>query len=332
MTSVLRMGADRTWAWLTGRRHATRGLAITRIVLGAIVWTQLVVNWPDRSYTWGDGAAWTSPVRDAKPWPGVLSLFQQSHGPMFDVLYGLTVLAALLLMVGLWARAAAVLTLFLWMSLYVSNPFVGSGGDVVLRLVLLYACFTDMGRHLSVDAVLRVRRGALRPLLPSWLSTTLHNVAVVLIVHQVLMVYVGSALWKMQSPVWLDGRAVYYPLQTEAYSPWRDLLHPLSSAEPIVLAATWTAIVVQLLLPVLLLYRTTRVLGLVVITGLHLGIGVLMGIMYFSLAMIAVDMMLVSDASWRRAGRWWRSRSWRSGTRGALAGTISTRDVSRPTS
>jgi hypothetical protein len=34
---------------------------------------------------------------------------------------------------------------------------------------------------------------------------------------------------------------------------------------------------------------------------MHLGIGFLMGIMYFSLAMIAVDMMLVSDKTWRFA-------------------------------
>jgi hypothetical protein len=65
--------------------------------------------------------------------------------------------------------------------------------------------------------------------------------------------------------------------------------------------ATWTAIVVQLFFPVLLIYRPTRMVALVIITGMHLGIGFLMGIMYFSLAMIAVDMMLVSDKTWRFA-------------------------------
>jgi hypothetical protein len=58
---------------------------------------------------------------------------------------------------------------------------------------------------------------------------------------------------------------------------------------------------VQLLFPLLLIYRPTRMIALVIITGMHLGIGFLMGIMYFSLAMIAVDMMLVSDKTWRFA-------------------------------
>lgn len=299
---------QRAWLWLTDRPHATRGVAVTRMVLGLIVWTQLVVNWSDRHYTWGDGAQWTEPVRDTKAWPAFLGLFEQSDGLLFDAFYVLTIVAGFALMIGLWSRGAAVLTLFLWMSLYVANPFVGSGGDAVLRMVLLYACFTDLGRHVSVDAWLRRRRGEAPPLLPPWLGATLHNVGVVLIVHQVLVVYVASALWKVQSPLWLDGRAVYYPLQTEAYSPWVDVLHPFTSAAPIVMLATWSALVVQLIFPVLLLYRWTRAAGLVIITGMHLGIGVFMGIMYFSLVMIAVDMMLVSDRTWRSFGAFLRER------------------------
>lgn len=299
----------RVWTWLTERPHATRGVAVTRMVLGLIVWTQLVVNWADRHYTWGDGAEWTEEIRDTKTWPAFLGLFQQSDGLLFDGLYLLTIVAGFALMIGLWSRGSAVLTLFLWMSLYVANPFVGSGGDAVLRMVLLYACFTDLGRHVSVDAWLRRRRGQAPPLLPTWLGSTLHNVGVVLIVHQVLVVYVASALWKVQSRAWLDGLAVYYPLQTEAYSPWRDLIHPFTSAEPIVMMATWSALVVQLIFPVLLLYRWTRAAALVVITGMHLGIGVFMGIMYFSLVMIAVDMMLVSDGTWRSFGAFLRRRT-----------------------
>ena len=44
------------------------------------------------------------------------------------------------------------------------------------------------------------------------------------------------------------------------------------------------------------------------ITGMHLGIGIFMGILYFSLVMIAVDMILVSDASWERAADWIKAR------------------------
>ena len=139
------------------------------------------------------------------------------------------------------------------------------------------------------------------------MSAAVHNLALVLIIHQVVMVYVGSAFWKLSGPLWTDGTAVYYPLQTEAFSPWGDLLHPLIASAPFVLGGTYVALVVQLFFPVLLIYRPTRFLALIAITGMHLGIGLLMGILYFSLVMIAVDMILVSDQSWRRA--MWHMRS-----------------------
>lgn len=286
--------------WLTEEKRSLYGVAVTRIMLGFVVWSQLVLNWSDRHYTWGDGARWTSPVQDVKPWPALFGVYDRLSGGWFDLAYLLTIGFGLLMMFGVWSRASTVLTLITWMSLYVTNPFVGSGGDAVLRMVLLYLCFTESGRHFSVDARRARRRGEVRPLMPSWFSTTLHNAALVLIVHQVVMVYVGSALWKAQGPLWRDGTATYYPLQTQAYSPWGDWIEPLSSSATVIHAASWSAIVVQLLFPVLLLYRPSRMIALVVVTGMHVGIGVLMGIMYFSLAMIAVDMILVSDASWKQ--------------------------------
>jgi len=313
MSAVVMKGIGAADRWLTGEKHSLYGVAVTRIVLGFVVWSQLVVNWADRHYTWGDGAKWTSPVQDTKEWPGVFGAFDQLSGIWFDLAYLATIVFGLLMMVGLYSRAATIMTLLLWMSLYVTNPFVGSGGDAVLRMVLLYMCFTDSGRHLSIDARRAASRGEVRPLMPSWFSTTLHNLAIILIVHQVVMVYVGSALWKVQSPLWREGIATYYPLQTEAYSPWRDLIEPLSGSSLIIHVASWSAIVVQLLFPVMMMYRPTRALGLIAVTGMHLGIGVFMGIMYFSLVMIAVDMMLVSDGTWRAIGRY--LRGWIDGRR-----------------
>jgi Vitamin K-dependent gamma-carboxylase len=296
------------YEWLTGGKRSTYGLAVARMIFGFIVASELIVNWSDRHYTWGEGAHWTETVRDAKDWPAWLGLFKQTDGLVFDLAYLVTIVFGLLLMVGLYTRASTIMTLFLWLSLYVSNPFVGSGGDTVLRVALFYLCFTDAGRELSLDARIRMKRGAVKPIFPTWFSATLHNLATILIIHQVVMVYVASAFWKLQSTVWRGGTAVYYPLQTQAYSPWNDWLHPIYAMGPIIAGATYMAIVVQLFFPVLLLYRPSRFVALILITGMHLGIGIFMGILYFSLVMIAVDMILVSDKSWIRAFEWMNSR------------------------
>lgn len=290
---------ERVDQWLTGEKHSLYGISVARMILGFVVWSQLVANWPDRRYTWGDGTQWTASVQSARSWPRFFDLFAQLSGRAFDAAYLATIVFGFLLMLGIYTRASAVMTLLLWVSLYVTNPFVGSGGDAVLRMVLLYLCFTDSGRIWSVDARLASRRGRVRPLVPTWLSAAVHNLALVLIIHQIVMVYVGSAFWKLQGSLWKDGTAVYYPLQTQAFSPWGDLLQPLITWAPFVLVGSYMALVVQLFFPVLLLYRPSRFVALIAITGMHLGIGLLMGILYFSLVMIAVDMILVSDASWR---------------------------------
>lgn len=287
-------------AWLTDEKRSTYGLSLARILLGFIVAFQLVTNLRDRHYTWGVGAEWTDPIRQGSQWPHVLG----DAGPLvFDLFYLAAIAAAISLMLGFATRASTLVTLVLWMALYVNHPFVGSGGDAVLRMFLLYACFAELGRHWSLDARLRRRRGEVRAILPSWASNLLHNVALVLIVHQIIMVYVASALWKVQSDVWMSGEAVYYPLLVEAYSPWRDFLGPLVATAPVIAAVTWFSLLIQLFFPLLLLYRPTRIFALVAVTGMHLGIGFLMGILFFSLVMIAVDLLLVSDRTWAEALR-----------------------------
>lgn len=298
----------RATGWLTDSKHSTYGLSVTRMILGFIVASQLVINWSDRHYTWGDGAHWADTVLAGRGWPSFLGLFSQLSGIGFDLAYLATIVFGTLMMLGLYTRASTFMTLLLWVSLYVSNPFVGSGGDAILRMVLLYMCFTDAGRHWSLDARMRGRRGEVRGIVPAWMTNTLHNLATILIVHQVVMVYLASSFWKVQSAVWKDGTAVYYPLQTDAYSPWNDVLHPLYDNATFIAGATWSAIVIQMFFPVFLLYRPSRFVALIAITGMHLGIGLLMGIMYFSLVMIAVDMILVSDSSWLRAQEWTRRR------------------------
>ena len=291
---------ERAMSWLTDGERSTYGVAVTRIMIGFVVSSQLLLNWPDRSYTWGEGGPWNETVADVKGYPEIFGLFRALGVWQWDIAYLLVVLSCIALMVGVFTRFTTITTVILWTSVYVANPYVGSGGDAVLRMVLFYLCFTNAGKVWSVDAWLEERRGIRRNrLAPPWVSATLHNLAVVLMIHQIVMVYVGSALWKVQSPVWRDGTAVYYPLQTEAYSPWNDLLQPVLANALFISGATWTAVVVQLFFPVLLIYRPTRMVALVIITGMHLGIGFLMGIMYFSLAMIAVDMMLVSDKTWK---------------------------------
>src|SRR5699024_11416574 len=55
--------------------------------------------------------------------------------------------------------------------------------------------------------------------------------------------------------------------------------------------------------PMMLLRRPTRIIALFGIGSFHVGIAVLMGLPWFSLAMIAIDAIFIRAATWARLSR-----------------------------
>src|SRR5690606_25891815 len=116
---------------------------------------------------------------------------------------------------------------------------------------------------------------------PVWFTNLVNNVAVILIGFQLCVIYLVSALWKIQGETWISGIAVYYPLRIEELTvlPWLNAI--VWQITPMVLIASWLSIYLQLAFPFLLLHRWTRVVGLVGITSMHAGIGILLALPWF---------------------------------------------------
>lgn len=77
-----------------------------------------------------------------------------------------------------------------------------------------------------------------------------------------------------------------------------------------VVAISWTSVILQMSFPMMLFSRPTRIIALIGIGGFHIGIGVLMGLPWFSLAMIAIDAIFVRDRTWQTLSRTIKS-AWR---------------------
>jgi hypothetical protein len=136
------------------------------------------------------------------------------------------------------------------------------------------------------------------------LRAAAHNAAVLLCGYQVILIYVNSGIYKFMGEEWLDGSALYYALNLDVFRVFPALSDLAWQVTPFVAVGSWISIWAQLLFPLLLLWRPTRYAALVVIMGMHLGIGFFLGLWPFSLAMIALDLVFVRDASWERAFAW----------------------------
>lgn len=321
--------------WLVDAKHATYGLAVTRILLGLTAVGLLLANFSTRLYAFGSGSAWNGeaaePISDF-PRIWVFSLFHRIA--LDDVAFTAAYLVLLVLAVALtvgWRTRLVLPVFFLgWVGFIEMNDSLGDQGDNMYRMVLLALLFADPAMRWSVDARRRSRpvdpgRGWLRrkwagePLLPSWVSSTSHNLVLVTLTCHVCFVYASGALFKAGGTPWQQGYAIYNPLQTQRFGTWPALSDLLTAWTPAVTAVSWASIILQLCFPLMLLQRFTRVIGLFGILGFHIGIAVLMGLPWFSLAMVAIDSIFIRDVTWRWAAGYVRE-AWVSAGSGSSSG------------
>ena len=95
---------------------------------------------------------------------------------------------------------------------------------------------------------------------------------------QVFIIYVSSAMFKIQGSLWDNGTAIYYAMHIRSLEAFPMLNGVITNHLSIVFVATYGTVFLQLFFPFLQLTRPTRILALAGIIGMHVGIGILSGI------------------------------------------------------
>lgn len=293
--------------WLFGGKKALYGLAVTRIIFGLAMLGLLLSNFGTRLYTFGSGSAWNGEIaQPISDFPNIwlFSLFNRVAGndTLFTVCYIVLIGLAVLFILG-W-RFRIVLPLFFvgWVSFIEMNDMVGDQSDNMQRIAMILMLFADPAARWSLDARRRAKKGEWFPegSSPKQLGTVLHNLALVALVAQVSFVYVSGGLYKAQGAPWAGGWAVYDPLQTMRFGNWPILSDIMTAWGPAVTIAAWGSILIQIGFPLMLLTRPTRLVALAGILSFHIAIGIVMGLPWFSLTMIAIDAIFIRDRSWQR--------------------------------
>ncbi|MFD9126708.1 HTTM domain-containing protein [Kitasatospora sp. NPDC059571] len=302
---------ERLFDAFTTRTAGPHQAAVVRIGFGLTWLAFLLREWPNRRVLYGDRSPWSADLADRllSATHAFTVLSWSDSRIWFETVYHLGIVAALLMVLGWRTRAVSVLFAVTVLSLQNRNVLVGDGGDNVVHLMALYLVFTRCARVWSLDARRRARRapageagpGEARAVADA-LATMLHNCAMLVIAAQVVLIYSTAGWYKIQGTRWQDGTALHYPLHLDYFTPWPGLSALLGSSLLVTFALSYGTVIAQVAFPFTLVNRRVKNVLLALMMTEHAVIAVVLGLPFFSLAMIAADAVFLPTPFLLRLG------------------------------
>lgn len=185
---------------------------------------------------------------------------------------GVQVLFAVIGLLGFFPRMSSFVVFFTTINLHNRIYSTISGGDTLFSLMMFYLSFISDGKGLKNENLDQIQNA-------------FDKIFTALCKMQLVVVYLVSALYKLQSPEWINGTALQHIISVDEYS--LPFIQSLACSAPFLFKLfTWCALLYQTLFPFMVFVK--RVKNYFLVTGVifHLIIGFGMGLLNFSLVMI----------------------------------------------
>ena len=203
------------------------------------------------------------------------------------ILYAILILAALMLLLGIFTRFSGIITLILLASFHESNVFVLDSAETLMRLMIFYLILAPSGKCCSLDAI-RKRKKLSPKRFKEWQRGPIWPRRLMQI--QLAIVYLFAFLPKT-GHTWKDGTAVYYFLANMHFA--RFDFHFLSNFMPLVRSMTYSALAIELLFPILIWFKSIRPYINISSILLQLSILISPNIIFFSLIMLVAHLSFI---------------------------------------
>lgn len=289
-------GAER---WLVTERRALHAVAAARILLGLSILGLLATNFSSRQTWAGDASVWADPARSLSRFPEI-AILDGVSGDLLSVAYVLVMLAAFAFTIGWHAKAANGVTVVGFIAITAQNPVLEGAADNIVRLGLLWLLLMRTSEVWGVDASRPPRDS--EAAVPEWLRTGLHNVGLIGLAMQTILVYLAAGLDKVADSSWQRGTALYTTLRLPENRPFPGLSDVLTSSSVVLALVTWLVLVVQLFFAPLLLSRFTRQAAAWTAIVVNLLFAVVLAAPWSALAFVAVTVLFIDDDWWAEQG------------------------------
>ncbi len=277
-------------------------LGIFRLLISSFVLLQAALWYPDwEAFVGSEGwvqweiskafnHSWHVHLQDIyvllRPW-GI------SDGQFIYLFFGVYVVSATGLLLGILTRFWAICT---WACHYVlmsSLPTYVYGVDIFLHISLFYLMVMPAAKAFSLDAHL----GWVNPA-PDWAST----LAIRVLQIHLCLAYFSAGYEKMLYVNWWEGDVL-----------WRAVIQPdfrqfgvywLSEVPWLVMLLSWFTMFIETFYFIGMWVPRLRVFWLLAMIGLHLGIGLFLGLYLFGLIMILMSVSAFGHDAWQDVKSW----------------------------
>jgi len=266
-------------------------IALFRILYGICVSATLVLLHADW-LNWYGVHSWVSLSAMRQIEPGIrLNLFtvMPQDDRWITAFFWVFLACALLLTVGLWTRLSSVAVFLCLTSIHQRNLLILHGGDAFLRIAGFFLIFAPAAAALSLDRLIRVRRGLegpeIKPRAP-WAQR--------MIQIELSLLYLTSFWWKMKGHTWLDGTALYYV--THLHSIARFPLPRWIQSATILKIGSWFTLALEFSLGVFIWFRRFRYPVLLLGLLFHLSIEYALNLPMFSWDVLIAYILFVDPS------------------------------------
>ncbi|MFK7770109.1 MAG: HTTM domain-containing protein [Mariniblastus sp.] len=271
------------WNHFFHREEDLSILAVIRIGFGILLLINVVSWWPDLEKWFGENGVMTLDVSRQVIDSDTYTIFQWLPTTTFVLwtCYLLLITNLVCLIFGFLTRVQLVCIFVLFTSFCHRNIVIFDGEDTLFRLMAFYLLFSPAGKYFSIDNWIARKRSG-EPSAPRKFAIW----PIRLIQIQTAAIVFFSGIEKLQGVEWRDGTAIYYVSRLDDFFYRFPLPDFLFTSLTMIAIATWSALVVELTVPILVWFRKLRIFALIIMILFHLSLEYMMNLNMFQWIMI----------------------------------------------
>lgn len=217
----------------------------------------------------------------------------------FDIFYFFYFIFILLFLFGIGKRFTAI-TLFIFVQIIQNLSWLTlNGGDNILKFLILYYALIDSFGSFSIGKSKKIQNPEL--------NNAISNLGYYSIIIHIGIIYFSSAFHKINADLWFNGVATYYVLGGDRFmgTQWNI---PLIKNGYFVTFSTYGTIILELLFPFLVWYKSLKYLLLVCMLFLHIGIAVFMMLYDFQIIFVLALGFFLTNNEWEALVSFFRQK------------------------